>query len=188
MKNLAAIAIVGLASAAMAPAAHAATTISLTPTANFASASGSYGRTGINTSTFKDVLTFNVTRKGTVALTLSSVTNMLRSATDITFYSVLLNNKSFAVLSSGLTESRTFAGEVGPGLQTLTISGGLGSTRVLQGSRWVSTRNGTYSGTVAFTAAAPEPGTWLMMLAGFGMVGGAMRSARRRQKQTLVAA
>jgi hypothetical protein len=31
-------------------------------------------------------------------------------------------------------------------------------------------------------AAVPEPATWAMMIGGFGMVGGAMRSARRRQK------
>jgi hypothetical protein len=30
--------------------------------------------------------------------------------------------------------------------------------------------------------AVPEPGTWAMMLLGFGLVGGAMRSARRKQK------
>ena len=28
----------------------------------------------------------------------------------------------------------------------------------------------------------PEPATWAMMIAGFGMVGGAMRSARREGK------
>lgn len=34
-------------------------------------------------------------------------------------------------------------------------------------------------------AAVPEPGTWAMMLLGFGFVGGAMRSAKRRQKLTV---
>ncbi len=37
----------------------------------------------------------------------------------------------------------------------------------------------------AVTAAVPEPGTWAMMLLGFGFVGGAMRSAKRRQKVTV---
>jgi hypothetical protein len=32
------------------------------------------------------------------------------------------------------------------------------------------------------TAAVPEPATWAMMIGGFGMVGGAMRSARRKQR------
>ncbi len=35
------------------------------------------------------------------------------------------------------------------------------------------------------TAAVPEPGTWAMMLLGFGFIGGAMRSAKRRQKLTV---
>lgn len=35
---------------------------------------------------------------------------------------------------------------------------------------------------IASTPAVPEPATWAMMIGGFGMVGGAMRSARRKQK------
>jgi hypothetical protein len=31
-------------------------------------------------------------------------------------------------------------------------------------------------------SAVPEPATWAMLLGGFGMLGGAMRSARRKQK------
>lgn len=34
-------------------------------------------------------------------------------------------------------------------------------------------------------AAVPEPSTWAMMLLGFGFIGGAMRSAKRRQKFTV---
>ncbi len=34
-------------------------------------------------------------------------------------------------------------------------------------------------------AAVPEPGTWAMMLVGFAFIGGAMRSAKRRQKLTV---
>lgn len=33
--------------------------------------------------------------------------------------------------------------------------------------------------------AVPEPSTWAMMLLGFGFIGGAMRSAKRRQKLTV---
>jgi hypothetical protein len=43
----------------------------------------------------------------------------------------------------------------------------------------------------AFTvsvAAVPEPATWGMMILGFGMVGGAMRSARRQPKVTYASA
>jgi hypothetical protein len=34
------------------------------------------------------------------------------------------------------------------------------------------------------TGAVPEPATWAMMLLGFGFVGGAIRSSKRRQKVT----
>lgn len=37
----------------------------------------------------------------------------------------------------------------------------------------------------AATSAVPEPAAWAMMLVGFGFVGGAMRSAKRRQKLTV---
>lgn len=36
----------------------------------------------------------------------------------------------------------------------------------------------------ANVGAVPEPATWAMMLLGFGFVGGAMRSTKRRQKPT----
>lgn len=38
---------------------------------------------------------------------------------------------------------------------------------------------------VSVSAAVPEPATWAMMLIGFGFVGAAVRSARRRQKLTV---
>ena len=40
---------------------------------------------------------------------------------------------------------------------------------------------GTYTLTIAPTAtgAVPEPASWAMMIAGFGLVGGTLRSARR---------
>ena len=39
---------------------------------------------------------------------------------------------------------------------------------------------GSFRGT-----AVPEPATWMMMIAGFGLVGGAMRMARRRRRDNL---
>jgi PEP-CTERM motif len=38
---------------------------------------------------------------------------------------------------------------------------------------------GIFSGRATVTTAIPEPGTWAMMLAGFGIVGGAMRRRQR---------
>jgi hypothetical protein len=41
-------------------------------------------------------------------------------------------------------------------------------------------------GIANFRPAVPEPATWVMMLGGFGLVGGAMRSARRRKPKATV--
>ncbi len=38
----------------------------------------------------------------------------------------------------------------------------------------------TFEGTL--NLAVPEPGTWAMMLAGFGLMGAALRSGRRRER------
>lgn len=45
--------------------------------------------------------------------------------------------------------------------------------------------NITFGSATPGTGAIPEPGTWAMMLLGFGFVGGAMRSAKRRQRLTV---
>lgn len=44
---------------------------------------------------------------------------------------------------------------------------------------------GTFSITSSATGAVPEPSTWAMMLLGFGLIGGGMRAAKRRQKVTI---
>lgn len=68
-------------------------------------------------------------------------------------------------------------------MDTNTISndcsggGDLGSGRSDFGSQG-------FSGSGASTAAVPEPSTWALMLLGFGLVGGTMRSAKRQQKVT----
>jgi hypothetical protein len=47
-------------------------------------------------------------------------------------------------------------------------------------------QDGSYSLSISSVGGAvPEPATWAMMLLGFGFVGGAMRTAKRRQKVTV---
>ena len=43
------------------------------------------------------------------------------------------------------------------------------------------------AGSVVLAAAAPEPGTWLMMIVGFGLAGFALRSAKKRSEQKFTA-
>ena len=63
--------------------------------------------------------------------------------------------------------------------------GALGATAInaapnaltLAGTAWT---NGSYSGTLSFAkVAVPEPAAWMMMLLGFGLVGGMLRSRRQ---------
>ncbi len=56
-----------------------------------------------------------------------------------------------------------------------------GSTAAFGGIRFNSTGNSFELDNVSFQGAVPEPSTWLMLLAGFGLVGGALR---RRKPQT----
>src|SRR3546814_10702224 len=68
----------------------------------------------------------------------------------------------------GATENRSFLNlPVTSGMQTLVINGTSGGS-------------GSYSGTLAF--AVPEPASWAMMIAGFGLLGGAIRVRKRQVK------
>lgn len=67
-----------------------------------------------------------------------------------------------------------FSTVLGPGSYSFRLTGdGLGGVPAGVGVRLDSGD---------LNSAVPEPGTWAMMLLGFGFVGGAMRSAKRRQK------
>jgi hypothetical protein len=63
-------------------------------------------------------------------------------------------------------------------------SGGLGgawSTAGLNSGKQ-SLKNVSHLAFFGSASAVPEPATWAMMIGGFGMVGGSMRSARRKQR------
>lgn len=91
-----------------------------------------------------------------------------------TSYSVFLNNIqifSGATISNMPFTKQTALFSTGGGDQTLTFR-----TAAASGD------NTAFIDGVSVSAAVPEPATWAMMLLGFGFVGGAMRSAKRRQK------
>lgn len=52
----------------------------------------------------------------------------------------------------------------------------------------LDTQGGRGSLTISLVSAVPEPGTWAMMIVGFGMVGGALRYRRRSTKVTFATA
>jgi hypothetical protein len=100
-----------------------------------------------------------------------------------------ISNPGWGTFSFGLTPvGGTLGGTFGNGQGAIVIGNG-GRTIVngfltdtVASSQLYSNQLGQLFGV---TAAVPEPATWAMMLLGFGFVGGAMRSAKRRQKLTV---
>lgn len=90
----------------------------------------------------------------------------------VTFQALgFLNNVQVGMVSGALGQFTTFAG-FGSSVDYVTFNG-------LGGSGGFQLDNIVLNDTVA---AVPEPATWALMLLGFGFVGGALRSAKRRTK------
>ncbi len=89
---------------------------------------------------------------------------------NVDFGSVLLNGTAFALTPTGMFEFGTLA--------NMALTPGAVNTLSIQGR---NTGDGAYSGTLTFAAVSgvPEPGTWAMMLLGFGGVGFSMRRRKR---------
>ena len=125
---------------------------------------------------FNELLTFTTDVAGMLNLLVSTVGASAEN--NVTFSNIFLTgtglpNPNGVPLSQVLADPNdTFVRNmiaVGPGTYTLNIQGTPG------------TQNGSLSGNVSFTsvaAAVPEPGTWALMLVGFGAVGFSMRRRR----------
>lgn len=156
----------GFAAAALAAApANAATTVecpggSIINGCSFEDVDGSgsfYNRVTAQNGTsvsFDDVFLVTLGTAGDLTVTLTN------TPSGMTFTDLLFDGEIFSVGTVGTTFAR------GPGTYELRL---IGST----------TQTASYSGTLDFSAAVPEPGTWALLLAGFGMVGYSMR--RRNQ-------
>jgi hypothetical protein len=148
----------------LAPAAHAVQTISFTPPAADGSFSGAFSNVGVASPSFTDVFNFTFPTAGIVNGTISS--SFTAANNNIDFTSVTLNGKAFDLVSFGKFEYRELADTLfAGGPQTLIVSGTAGTAA-------------TYSGTLSFTSAVPEPATWAMMIGGFAAVGVAIRRRR----------
>lgn len=103
---------------------------------------------------FNDVFLVTLASAGDLTVTLTN------TPSGMTFTDLLFDGEAFTIGTVGTTFTR------GPGTYELRLSGS-------------TTQTASYSGTLDFSAAVPEPGTWALLLAGFGMVGYSMR--RRNQ-------
>ena len=150
--------LLALATAAFAPAAHAA------PFLTISGASGVFGDDAVS-GEFTRTFTFGERRGFRLAsLDISSIA--ANAATDVDFTSVTFNGVEFDTVSTGRQELRNlFDQQLRAGDNTIVVRG-------------VSGSQGAFSGTLSL-AAVPEPATWAMMIGGFGMIGAA---ARRRNR------
>ena len=110
---------------------------------------------------------------GTGSGSIITSTSLQFSATDLDLTSVIVNGVALTITrtagglieSSGTSNVNIFSGQ----LNNITVTG-------------VSRGLGSYGGNLTFVptaAAVPEPGTWALMLLGFGAVGFSMRRRRR---------
>ena len=84
-----------------------------------------------------------------------------------THLSVTFNGENFDIGMTGDIEFRFLKNlSVLTGPQTIIVNGTSGG-------------NGSYSGTLSFSSAVPEPATWAMMIIGFTGAGVAIRRRRR---------
>ena len=181
------IVLAATAALVMSPSAQAASTISSVSTeaspdgsftTTFSVANLTAGAGGL----FTETLDFT-TLAGLLGIRVDTSANVAGGVNDTDILQVLLTGGSlsgpvsvfptpFSTDTDEVYRLRNFP--VDPGLYTLTITG----TPALQ--------NSALSGQLLFTAnatsAVPEPATWVMLMAGMGVIGFAMRRSRASEE------
>jgi hypothetical protein len=160
---LAASALIATALAVSAPAQ--ATTFAGNGSSTIVDGTGAFYDSAIPAGTFTDTINFSVPTSGTQDVNLiyfkitSGLTNLVAA----------FNGTPITFTASGKSYSGSLSTLVNSGPQELVISGTSGG-------------KGSYSGNVTFTSAVPELATWLMMIAGIGFTGVAMRRRKADYK------
>ena len=121
---------------------------------------------------FSDELTFFTPSGYQLLNSTLSASETSDPLTTISFDTITLNGVSFDEIITGTTDFYQLLNQV--------LIDGAENTIVVAGT---TGGNAAYSGTLTFAAAVPEPGTWAMMLLGFGAIGFSMR--RKRSQQAL---
>lgn len=145
---------------------------------------GGPGLSGVGTATPYEAIPFTVDAAGNYVLALSALTANFDIYLHLYQNSFDPNNQLSNLLAGN--------DDGGPGLDSLLNFGlATGTSYFAVVSGFSNSDFGSYRlavtgpGNVSIGGAVPEPTTWAMMLIGFGFVGGAMRSAKRRQKVTV---
>jgi hypothetical protein len=145
------------------------------PIITFDGRSGAFQNTNIAAGEFDDSFTFSVADMGVVSGTITSVA--VDFITDVNLSSVMLNGVEFTNLLQGETEFRS--------LLRLPVAGGAQTLRV----RGESGGNGSYAGTLAYTASqVPEPAGWTTMVLALGLLGAGLKMSARRSRREAEAA
>ena len=162
--NKTALALFGGAAFAIAAPAQAATVITLDDDGS-GTLTGEFSAKKTVEGMFSDVFTFTLPENGFTGATITTIAVTL--AGNIDFSSVTLNGVEFDLDPIGRNEDGSIVLFTRAGEQTLIVNGTSGT-------------NAAYSGVVTFAPGVPEPGVWLLMILGFGAIGGAMRYRRRK--------
>jgi hypothetical protein len=88
----------------------------------------------------------------------------------------------YCIETASCTQAGEFLGSATGGFETSAPGGVLTPLSASNGPMTLPQTGIQQIAAVSGVAVVPEPATWAMMIGGFAMVGGAMRSARRKQK------
>ncbi len=176
MKMMIRLAVLGLGAAVLTPSIAAAQSSSgvgatynlFSGTAN----SGTFGNSAIGDMTFTNTFTFIVTRSGVLASDFTNAASRNGQDSDIDFTSGTLTGGS---LTMPLAYSRLLGEPL-----SLTEVWGVTPLMISAGTYTLTIAGRAYGPTSTFAGnfnvvGVPEPTTWAMMIAGVGLVGGAMR-------------
>ncbi len=172
--NKISLALASIAAVALAPAAHAAVSINATslqaitgPDEVANTVTFGYSDSDLSSPTFSEFLTFTNTIGGMYDLALST------SNSNVDF------TRAFLVAPGGAEFNLTKLFDQGGalefwGVSNLNFGPGQFTLNLLGNNRGAGTLDGSVT-IVSQMPAVPEPGTWAMMILGFGTVGFAMR-------------